>query len=170
MSDYLSKPPVINLNAFANDFAVYMAELYGRKTPTVELTVVPDDEWDQLLAITNPYRTDRDNRDERIGISYVLKERMTEKEVPDLLKTLYPQLADAMQTADIIVTLNEQTLTHPEETSPERALNAMMTHLIVLTEKALALLGYTNLKPLADVEDFAESPYFRMDKYIVSGR
>jgi hypothetical protein len=169
MSYLLRKPLTINMDEFAQDFADFLAAREGRKQSRIELIVVADEKWDQLLAVTKPYLLDPTNNDLRVGMVFAITEPMTEKEVPDLVKTLFPELGDAMQSGNVIICFNQQTMTHPQETDPERAFNAVFNNLVILTEKALALHGYGILNPIVDSQEFHESPYFRADRWVDFG-
>jgi hypothetical protein len=45
--------------------------------------VVPDEQWDQLLAATAPYRRDPENNDLRVGMAYAVKQ--PGGKIPDLV-------------------------------------------------------------------------------------
>lgn len=160
----LEKPPVIDLDAFAQDFVNSIASREGKSPPRVNLVVVPDEQWDQLLEITAPLRVDPKNTGRRVGVALAVKQRMSDSEIPDLVKTLFPALAEAMQTADLIVLLNQETLTHPPESDPERAFNSTFSNVVSLCEIGLGLLGYTNLNPITDSLAFMNS--HNADRYV----
>jgi hypothetical protein len=162
----LEKPPVIDLDAFAQDFVNTIASREGKSPPRVNLVVVPDDQWDQLLEVTAPYRLDPKNIDRRVGVAFAVKQPMSDSEIPDLVKTLFTTLAEAMKTADLVVLLNQETLTHPRESDPERAFNSTFNNIVSLCEKGLGLLGYTNLNPITDSLAFINS--HNPDHYISS--
>jgi hypothetical protein len=166
MSNSILKVPVIDLNAFAQDFVDYIASRMGRRPPQVNLVVVSDAKWDQLLAVTAPYRRDPENVDQRVGMAYAVKRPISEKEIPDLIKALFPELAKAVSDSDLIVALNQQTLTHPQEQGPEQAFNAIFNRIVLLCEKALAMQGYENLNPLEDSIAFAHSGFCRPERYL----
>jgi len=155
---------VIDLDAFAQDFVNFIAIRERRRPPRLNLEVVPDEQWNQLLAVTAPYRKDAGTVDGRIGLAYAIKQPITR--LPDLVKILFPELAAAMQNSDVIVLLNEKTLTHPNESDPEEAFNSIFNHLIRLSEKALELQGYSNLNAVADSLSFINQ--YSAARYIVS--
>lgn len=150
----------IDLNRFAQDFVNFIANREQRTPPRVSLVVVTDERWDQLLAVANPCRIDPGNIDQRVGIAYAVKEPIHDEEIPDLIKTFFPELAKVMPTSDLIVVLNEETLTHPDD------FNSIFNHLIILCEKALWMHGYPNLNPIADSVGFGNSAYFRVANYV----
>jgi hypothetical protein len=160
------KIPVIDLNIFAQDFANYIASREEREPLRVSLVVVTDAKWDQLLAVTTPYRCDLENTDNRVGMALAVKRPMSEKEIPDLVKILFEELTKALQTSDMIVALNQQTLTHPPAENPEEAFNAVFNHIILLCEKALAMQGYENLNSVEDGIAFAHSGFCKPERYL----
>jgi hypothetical protein len=166
VQDNLRKTLVIDLGAFAQDFADFIATRERRRPPRLDLEVVPDEQWNQLLAVTAPYRKDAGTVDGRIGLAYAIKQPITRNEIPDLVKILFPELGAAMQNSDVIVLLNEKTLTHPNESDPEQAFNSIFNHLIRLSEKALEMQGYSNLNPIADSLSFMN--HYSAARYIVS--
>jgi type II secretory pathway predicted ATPase ExeA len=166
MSNSILNVPIIDLNAFAQDFVDYIASREGRKPPQVNLVVVSDAEWDRLLAVTAPYRRDPENVDQRVGMAYAVKRPITEREIPDLIKALFQELAKAIPDSDLIVALNQQTLTHPPENDPEQAFNAIFNRIVLLCEKALAMQGYENLNPVEDSMAFAHSRFCKPERYV----
>jgi len=160
------KTLVIDLGAFAQDFVNFIATRERRSPPRLDLEVVPDEQWNQLLAVTAPYRKDAGMVDGRIGLAYAIKQPITPNEIPDLLRTLFSGLAAAMQNSDVIVLLNEKTLTHPNESDPEEAFNSIFNRIVRLSEKALEMLGYSNLNAVADSLSFINQ--YSAARYIVS--
>jgi hypothetical protein len=151
----------IDLDTFAQDFVGFIARREKRNPSRVSVLTVPDDRWDQLLAVTAPYRNDPENQDLRVGMAYAIRSQVTHEEVPDLVKVLFPALAEAMQTSDLIIALNLERLTHPKD------FNFVFNNLVLLCEKALAVLGYANLNPIEDGSAFGNSDYFKAENYVI---
>ena len=153
----------IDFNAFAQDFASFLAHKENRQTPRVSLVTVPDEQWDQMVEVTKPYEHATTN-DLRVGFALSVKQPLGAGEVPDLVKTLFPDLAEAMLHSDLIVGLNLETLTHLES-DPEQAFYAGFINVAILVERGLEQLGYSELDPLADNEAFGHSQYCKPERY-----
>ena len=166
MKNSVQKAPIFDIDLFAQDFVSFLADRERRNPQRAKIVVVSDERWDDLLAVTAPYRGDHGNVDQRIGIAYAIKQPITHKEIPDLIKTLFPELAEAMSASDLIVALNMQTLTHPMGKDPEQAFNSVFNNIVILCEKALVAHGYQNLSPVADSLSFMK--HYSAVRYIIS--
>lgn len=155
----------IDLDVFAQDFVNFLTDREKIHRLRVNLVVVPDDNWDQFLAVGAPYRGDPTTVDVRVGMAFAIKQPVTK--IPDLMLTFFAQIAQAMRDSDVIVVLNELTLTHPQGSNPRERFNSVFNNLIVLCEKALFIHGFQNLNPLIDGPAFADSDYFTPARYIV---
>ena len=162
MKNSVQKAPIFDIDLFAQDFVSFLADRERRNPQRAKIVVVSDERWDDLLAVTAPYRRDPGNVDQRIGIAFAI----TYKEIPDLIKTLFPELAEAMSASDLVVALNMQTLTHPMGKDPEQAFNSVFNNIVILCEKALVAHGYQNLNPIADSLSFVK--HYSAVRYIIS--
>jgi len=141
----------IDLNQFAKDFAEFVNISHGIHA-TVNLVQFTDENWNQVMAATGPYRADQEQQDLRLGMTLAIKQPVRDEEIPDAIQVLLPSLAEAMRTSDVVVALNKLAATG----DVNKTLNELVNSIIIMYEKGLTLLGHKNLNPVADQKAFLE--------------
>ena len=148
----------IDLNQFAKDFAEFVNISHGIHA-TVNLVQFTDENWNQVMAATGPYRADQEQQDLRLGMTLAIKQPVRDEEIPDAIQVLLPSLAEAMRTSDVVVALNMDELVRNKLAATgdvNKTLNELVNSIIIMYEKGLTLLGHKNLNPVADQKAFLE--------------